>query len=573
MSDSKTIQQWLKQQKSYAGALIKASIALGTLAGLCLIAQAALLAWIADKAMFEGWGIAQLSPYLWAMLLFIVARVLLTRWVEHLAYQGAVQIKTTLRQQLYEKLFKLEFEQLSTQRSGELSTMLYEGIESLEAYYAHYLPAVSFSALLPLSILVIIFPLDWQSGLIFLVTLPLIPFFMIMIGIQAERLNQERWQSMTRMSNHFLDVIQGLTTLKLFNASQRELQFIAQVADEQRKQTLSVLKVAFLSSLALEFLATISIALVAVTIGFRLYFGTLDFSLGFLVLLLAPEFYFPLRNLGTQYHARMEAISAAENIMHWLQQEEKPKPQKALDDTEPKPLILTNISFSYQQVPTLTDISYSFAPKGLYAIVGQSGAGKSTLLDILLGFLTPKSGQLYYGKQNLAEVSTETWQQQLAWIPQKPHLFYGSLRQNLLLANPQASDEQLIQALKQAGLASFVTKPSQGLETLIGEQGIGLSGGQRQRLALARAFLKQSPILLLDEPSAHLDPETESIIQQAIYTYSQQHLVIVIAQRLHTIKSAKQILVLQDGKLIEQGNHQQLLTDNRHYAQLLRGEL
>lgn len=573
MSDSKTIQQWLKQQKPYAGSLIKASIALGTLAGLCLIAQAALLAWIADKAMFEGWGIAQLSPYLWAMLLFIVARALLTRWVEHLAFQGAVQIKTTLRQQLYEKLFKLDIEQLSTQRSGELSTMLYEGIESLEAYYTHYLPAVSFSALLPLSILVIVFPLDWQSGLIFLVTLPLIPFFMIMIGTQAERLNQERWQSMTRMSNHFLDVIQGLTTLKLFNASQRELQFIAQVADEQRKQTLSVLKVAFLSSLALEFLATISIALVAVTIGFRLYFGTLDFSLGFLVLLLAPEFYFPLRNLGTQYHARMEAISAAENIMHWLQQEEKPKPQKALDSTKPQPLTLKNISFSYQQTPTLIDISYSFAPRGLYAIVGQSGAGKSTLLDILLGFLTPKSGQIYYGEQNLTKVCTETWQQKLAWIPQKPHLFYGSLRQNLLLANSQASDEQLMQALSQAGLASFVTAQPQGLETFIGEQGIGLSGGQRQRLALARAFLKQSPILLLDEPSAHLDPETENIIQQAIYTYSQQHLVIVIAQRLHTIESAKQILVLQDGKLIEQGNHQQLLTENGHYAQLLRGEL
>ena len=394
---------------------------------------------------------------------------------------------------------------------------------------------------------------------------------MILVGHKAEQLNQQRWQQLAVLGNYFFDRLQGLTQLKLFNATTRELKQIAKISDDFRHATLNVLKIAFLSSFALEFLATISVALVAVIIGFRLFFGTLDFSTGFVVLLLAPEFYLPLRQLGSHYHARLEGISAAADMLKILNE---PLPAKALENIQPntqnslnlpsiEQLNIDNLNFHYPQSNEgVNNINLTFAGTGLYAIVGQSGAGKSTLLDCLLGFHPQVIGAVTVNQQQLAASHIKQWQQHIAWIPQQPTLLFNSIKANLLLAKPDATLTQLETAAEQAGALEFINQLPEGFDTQIGEQGEGLSGGQKQRIALARAFLKQAPILILDEPTAHLDSQTEQLVQAAINHYAQQHLVVVIAHRLNTIAQAKQVIVMKDGAVIEQGSFKTLI-DNQ----------
>lgn len=570
--DSKAAKGWLRSQKQRAGHLLSASVALGSLAGILLIAQAAILAYVSDQAMFAQQSLAPLNPWLAAMVALLLGRVLLKRASNRLAFEGAAKIKASLRHQLTEHLFQLGPQ--PDQRSAALSTLLNDGVEALEDYYARYLPAVAFSAMIPLAILAVVLPLDGLSGLIFLFTAPLIPFFMILVGQQAENLNQQRWQQLARLGNHFLDLIQGLTQLRLLNASRREANTVAQIADDYRKATMSVLKVAFLSSLALEFLATISIALAAVTIGFRLYYGELDFGTGFLILLLAPEFYLPLRNMGTQYHARMAGVSAAESMLDLLAQQpaEQGNQQPTNSSHQPPCISLDQVHYQYGERQALNGLSLQFTQHGLHAIVGRSGAGKSTLLDLLLGFIQPVTGQLLINGTDLQQLDLKHWRAQLSWVPQSPRLFFGSVADNLRLASPEATDSELEQAARQAGADEFIQQLPQGYQTPLGEAGAQLSGGQRQRLALARALLKNAPVLILDEPSAHLDPHSEALIQAALADYARDHLVIVVAQRLHTIRQAKQIYLLDEGKLIEQGSHHSLLARKGHYARLLDSE-
>ncbi|OMH38867.1 thiol reductant ABC exporter subunit CydD [Motiliproteus sp. MSK22-1] len=580
-ADNLQNKRWLKAQKSLAGSTLSQSVAMGAIAGILLIGQAALMAWIVDKVMFSDWSLKQCQPYLLTMLALILSRSLFSRFSERLAFEGAARIKISLRDQLLRRLYQLGPCYINNERSAEISNCLHNGIDALEAYYARYLPAVAFSSLIPLAILVVVFPLDWKSGLIFLVTAPLIPFFMILIGSQAEQLNQQRWRALARMGNHFLDLIQGLTQLKLYNASRREIDTVAQVADQYRHSTLSVLKVAFLSSLALEFLATISIALIAVIIGFRLYWGEMNFGMGLMVLLLAPEFYQPFRNLGTQYHARMEGISAAEKMLEILNANVPDQPSASDTDKasnsnilhQVQSISLENVHYSYSpDRPAIQGININITSPGLYALVGESGAGKTTLVEMLLGFISPQKGHIKINQQPLQQLGVHLWRQQLAWIPQSPQLFSGSIIDNIRLGNTAADLDSVKRAAEKAGASTFIDAFPDGYNTQIGEQGTGLSGGQRQRIALARAFLRKSTVLILDEPTSHLDPESEHLIQQSLKLYAQEHIVIVVAQRLHTVRMAERIFMMSSGLLLESGNHQQLLAKNGHYARLIAGK-
>jgi len=566
--ENRAAKAWLKRQKGRAGHLLSAAVALGTLAGLALIGQAWLLASISDAVMFQQQSLSDVTPWLLAMLGLIGLRALLGFGSQRLASRASQRIRSSLRSELTRQLFRLGPQ--SNQRSAEMSTLLGDGIDALDDYYARYLPAVSFSALIPLAILALVLPVDGISGLIFLVTAPLIPFFMILVGHQAEKLNQQRWQELARLSNHLLDRIQGLTQLRLLGTSAREADTVAQISDDYRRSTLSVLKVAFLSSLALEFLATISIALVAVTIGFRLYYGELDFGTGFLILLLAPEFYQPLRNLGTHYHARMAGISAARQMTELMAQKPAHQGKQALDVTAAPGLELRQIGFSYNnRQPIFNNLNLSLQGPGLIAIVGRSGAGKSTLLDIIAGFASPQQGSMLIDQQPLASLDIRQWRQQLGWISQAPRLFAGSVADNLRLAAPDASDHQLEQAARQANAHEFISQLPDGYQTLLSENGQQLSGGQRQRLALARAFLRQAPVLLLDEPGAQLDPESDQLITDAVSRYAHHHLVIMVAQRLHSVQQADRIILLQDGNVCEQGSHHELLALNGAYSELV----
>lgn len=570
-----TITTALKNWKTHSGFWLKASVAIGLVSGLLLIAQAWLLASTVNAVVFDKAVLADVMPWLWGMLAIFLLRAGLAWASEQAAFHAAVQVKLAIREQLYRHVQKLGPAWLSGERSGDIINSLSDGVEALEAYYARYIPAMSLMALVPLAILAFVFGSDWISGLIMLGTAPLIPVFMILIGKGTEKRNQQQWKSLARMSAHFLDVIQGLTTLKLFNASRREAQMVAQISDQYRQSTMSVLRIAFLSSFALEFLATVSIALVAVLIGFRLFWGEMDFFYGFFVLLLAPEFYLPLRNMGTQYHARMEAIGAAERIVEILGQGGE---QETLATFVPSPdrgrlgeISFNAVDFTYPDGrDALSNLSLEIHPGETLAIVGPSGAGKTTLINLLMGFLQAQSGQILVGGIPLQEIAPEAWRRQFVWLPQKPQLFPGTVADNIRLGNPQASMAAVQAAAEQAQAHAFISRLPNGYDTVVGEAGQGLSGGQIQRIALARAFLKDAPLVILDEATANLDMESETLVHAALQKLAQGRTLVMIAHRLRTVRDADRIAVIDHGQVVQTGTHAELLETSPVYRQMVQ---
>jgi len=562
--DAKVLTPWLKGQKTHAQGRLSKAIALGSLNGLLMIVQTALLAFLINQLVFSA---LELGIAVAAIIGVIIARAMLGYASQCYSSRGALAIQSHLRSQLLARVVSLGPAYTQRHGSAKLSLMLHQGVDSLEDYFAGYLPVVAYCAVIPLAILVAVFPVDWKSGLVLLLTAPMVPFFMILIGHKAQRLNQQHWQRLLRMSSHFLDIIQGLTQLKVFNASRREIEAVKAISDDYGDQTMAILRVAFLSSFMLEFLASISIALVAVILGFRLYYGSVDYVFALWVLLLAPEFYLPFRQLGAQYHAKMAGVSAAADMVELLNQ--PLSIPNAEQFSAPFELRLKQVDFSYPNRPsTLNDINLTLSEHGLYAIIGESGAGKSTLVDLILGFIEPDDGTITINGEALNAGNRDSWLHHCGWIAQQGYVFYGSLAFNVALSDDGDSD-RIQRALAQAGLTDFVAQLEHGLASHVGEGGAGLSGGQAQRLALARAFYRQPSVLVLDEPSSHLDRATEQIVSEAITQYAKTHLVVVISHRLKTVEAAKEIIVLSQGRVIEQGNHQALLRAQGYYADLL----
>lgn len=571
--------------KTHAGRWLQLAVTVGLFAGLLLIAQAWLLAKTVNAVVFDDAHLTDVQPYLWAMLGIFLLRAVLVWLSEQTAFQAATQVKLALRQHLYAHVRQLGPAWLSNERSGDIINTLSDGIEALEAYYARYLPIMTLVALVPLAILVFVLGSDGWSALIMLVTAPLIPLFMIMVGKGAEKRNQQQWRTLARMSAHFLDTLQGLTTLRLFNASRREADMIANVSEQYRLRSMSVLRVAFLSSFLLEFLATVSIALVAVWIGFRLFWGEMDFFYGFFVLLLAPEFYLPLRTMGTHYHARMEAIGAAERMVEilntplpentaqqqTLQQTLQHTPQTSvLPDLRTQTISLQHLHFSYPDGRrALNDTDLVIHPGETLALVGSSGSGKTTLINVLMGFLHPQQGRILVGDTPLNQLAMETWRQQLAWLPQQSRLFPGTVADNIRLGVPDASDEHVTHAARLAQADDFIQSLPNGYNTSIGEAGQGLSGGQVQRIALARAFLRDAPLVILDEATANLDQRSETRIQHALQTLAQDRTMVMIAHRLRTVQQADRIAVMDQGEITQVGTHHELEQHCTVYQQML----
>ncbi|MCF7985130.1 MAG: thiol reductant ABC exporter subunit CydD [Thiohalocapsa sp.] len=574
----------LNDQKAVGARWLKLSVVLGLLNGLLLIAQAWLLARIIDAVVFKDAGLADVAVWLWLLLPLFLVRAGLARGSEQTAFRAAAEIKRQLRGRVYRHIQKAGPGWMSGQRSGALSEDLTKGVEGIEAYYARFLPAMTLTALIPLAILLVVLPIDWLSGLVMLVTAPLIPLFMILIGTGVERLNQQQWKTLARMGAHFLDVIQGLTTLKLFNASRREAEVIARISDDYRRSTMEVLRVAFLSSAVLEFFATIGIAIIAVFIGFRLYDVGLpipdfmappeiSFFTGFFVLLLAPEFYLPLRSLGTHYHGRMEAVAAAERLVAVLDAPVAPSPDEpvVLKPEGPIGVRFDDVRFSYEAGRSaLAGASFDIAPGERVALVGPSGAGKTTVASLLLGFLRPDGGSILVDGADLARLDIDAWRRNLAWLPQSPRLFQGTLGDNIRLGAPNAPLDAVRRAAEQAHAAEFIDRLPLGYDTPVGERGVGLSGGQIQRIALARAFLRDARLVLLDEATANLDPASEALVQQALDRLADGRTMLVIAHRLATVRSADRILVLDGGHIVEQGDHATLMQQDGPYRRMAR---
>jgi ATP-binding cassette subfamily C protein CydD len=564
----RALQGW----KVHAGLWLRLAVAIGLASGGLLILQAWLLARTVDAVVFGQAMLQQVMPWLWGLLALFLVRAGLAWASEQAAFQAAVQVKLALREILYLKVRQLGPAWLSDERSGDIVNTLSDGVEALEAYYARYLPAMSLMTLVPLAILVFVFSHDWLAGVVMMVTAPLIPLFMILIGKGAEQRNQRQWRQLAWMSAHFLDVIQGLTTLRLFNASRREAQVIARISDDYRRGTMSVLRIAFLSSFVLEFFSTLSIAIVAVLIGFRLYWGEMDFMHGLFVLLLAPEFYLPLRNMGAQYHARMEAIGAAERIVEILDTPvvETSGKLTSVAGLRQADIRFEAVSFRYPDGrQAVQDIDLVIRPGETLALVGASGAGKTTLINLLMGFLQPQGGRIQVGGVPLQDIAPEAWRGQLAWLPQRPQLFPGSITDNIRLGMPSAGREAVQRAAALAQAGDFIEALPRGWDTRVGEAGQGLSGGQVQRIALARAFLRDAPLVILDEPTANLDLDSEVRVHAAVRTLAAGRTLILIAHRLRTVREADRIIVLDDGRIVQTGTHAELLQSSPLYRRML----
>jgi thiol reductant ABC exporter CydD subunit len=559
------------------------TVGLGLAGGVLLILQARFLSRIVSDVFLGGSALDAVGPFLLALLALAVARAVLTWAMQSAAGRVASHVKAELRERLSSHLLALGPAFAWGERSGELCNTATEGIEALDAYLSQYIPQLALAGLIPLAILVAVFPLDPLSGVVLLVTAPLIPFFMNLIGSVADSLTQRQWTSLSRMSAHFLDVLQGLTTLKLLGRARDQIAVIAQVSDRFRRATMSVLRVAFLSALVLEMLATISTAVVAVQIGLRLLHGGLHFQQALFVLLLAPEFYLPLRMLGTRFHAGMAGVTAARRIFEIL--DTPVPPQRALVPArEARPagepslglVRFDSVSLAYddERGPALQDLTLEIHPGERLALVGPSGSGKSTVAHLLLRFIEPDAGDVTVGGSSLSDIPAPAWRKQVAWVPQQPYLFFGTVLENLHLARPGATMDQVVAAARLAHADAFITALPDGYQTLIGERGVRLSGGQAQRLALARAFLAvQDPggaqLLVLDEATANLDPEHDRLIQESIELLLPGRTALIIAHRLTTLAHADRIAVMQNGRLVGTGSHRELLVTSDLYRRML----
>jgi ATP-binding cassette subfamily C protein CydD len=567
--------RWLLRQAQAARLALALAVGLGLLGGITIVGQARLLSRVVSQVFLSGESLRQVAVLLLAFLALSLVRAGLAWSSEVAADAVAGPVKRDLRSRLTAHLLALGPAYARGEQSGELVNTAVEGVEALDAYFRQYLPQLALAALVPLTVLVFVFPLDWVSALVLLFTAPLIPLFMVLIGNLADSLTRRQWSSLSQMSAHFLDVLQGLTTLKIFGRSREQIRTIAQIGDQYRGATMGVLRVTFLSALVLEMVATISTAVVAVQIGLRLLSGHLTFEQGFFVLLLAPEFYLPLRMLGTRFHAGMAGIAAAQRIFEVLGVEipAQPGPTSPLDlrpgtDLD---LSLNDVHYAYDegQRPALLGLTFDLSAGETVALVGPSGAGKSTVAHLLLRFIEPDRGTISVNGQPLCNLSPAAWRELVAWVPQQPYLFHGTVAENIRLARPTATLDEVKWAAQQAHGHAFIEALPQGYETLIGEHGARLSGGEAQRIALARAFLKDAPLLILDEATANLDPAIEALVQEAMERLLQGRTTLLIAHRLSTVYRADRIVVMDRGRIVEQGTHAALVQQGGLYRRLV----
>jgi thiol reductant ABC exporter CydD subunit len=528
------------------------SVSVGTALALLAVAQAALLATGITAVFQRGAGLNDLRGLMVGLAAVIAVRAALS-WLQDVAAQRSGQaVKAQLRQQLFAHVTRLGPGWLTTERSGELTALATRGVDALDIYLARYLPQLMLAVIAPVVVLAWVMPADLIAGLTIVLTLPLIPLFMVLVGLTVAHRTQRQVRSLTVMSHHFLDLVAGLPTLKLFGRAKAQARAIIDVTGEHRRATMGTLRLAFLSSLVLEFLATISVALVAVGIGLRLVSGSLDLRTALLVLILAPEAYLPLRQLGAQYHASAEGLVGAGRVFEVLETE-APPPQP----DRPVPVLAADgwlrwqgvsVTFPGRAVPALTGLDLTAHRGEVVALVGPSGSGKSTALAIGLGFVAPDEGRVTVasagGDLDPTTVGRTAWLRLVSWLPQNPYLVAGTVAENVRLGRPDASDAEVRAALALARAEDVVDALPNGLDTVIGDGGRQLSSGQRQRLALARVYLKDAPMVLLDEPTAGLDAATERAVVEGIRAHARGRIVVVAAHRFALLALADRTVAL-----------------------------
>jgi ATP-binding cassette, subfamily C, bacterial CydD len=549
----------LRHARAARGYLIM-TVLLGLAVTGLILAQAVLLA-RALSAAAPGTGARALAATLALLLGVVLARAAAAYGGEAAALRAAARVKSQLRRKLIGHSLRLGPAWLERQQPGRIAALATRGLDGLDPYFARYLPQLVLAVLVPAAVLVTVTATDWISGLVIAVTLPLIPVFGILVGLHTRAQTRRQWRLLAQLSGHFLDVVQGLPTLKAFGRAKAQEQVIARVTGEHRAAAMATLRVAFLSALVLELSAALATALVAVETGLRLLYGHMPYQSALLVLLLTPEAYLPLRAVTAQHHASAEGGAAAESVFQIL---DTPLPSPAARPTVPAAgpagtvpdlrsavirLHRVRVAYPGRDVPALADLSLSIGPGELILLTGASGAGKTSLLRLLLKFIEPTAGTVQAGGADLAAVPAGSWRAQIAWVPQHPRLFPGSVADNIALGRPGAPRAAIEDAARLAGAVAFIESLPRGYDTPLGERAARLSAGERQQLALARAFLRDAPLLLLDEPTAHLAPAAATAIRGVIAGPLAGRTIIVATHQRWDAAGASQIVVLDGGRL------------------------
>lgn len=568
-----------------------ASSAIAVTVAAAVIAQASLLAWVLAAGFTGERAAATLATPLVGVAAVIAARAGLAWLQGALAQRAAASLKAGLRGRLLARSQHIGPVGLARWRGGELAALATRGLDALDPYVAGYLPKLVAATVLPVAVIARLAVADWPSAALIALTLPLIPIFAALVGWHTRARTARQWAVLSRLGGHFRDVIAGLPTLRAFGRARPQAAVVARMADAHRAATMRTLRVAFLSSLVLELVATLSVALVAVPAGLRLMAGDVDLRTALLVLFLAPEAYLPLRAAGGAFHDSMEGVAVAERTFTVLDTragEDRPaghrnggedhtrasgprspgppSPGKrpayagpvaaeSPGDSRPDPRVdsvtLDRITarFPGRNTPALDGVSLQLPPGERIALVGPSGAGKSTVLALTLGFLTPQAGRVRIGDTDLAALDLDDWRRHLAWVPQRPHLFAGTVTDNIRLGQEDAPMSDVREAARAAAADAFISELPDGYDTVLGDRGAGVSAGQRQRIALARAFLRDAPLLLLDEPTAHLDPYSEAAVAAASARLTAGRSAIVVAHRPALLPQATRVVRLCDGHI------------------------